>query len=100
MRSTVIAALLAASFSASATDMVARLGKDSVRLTEEPCPVEVIQHVPQGQRGFFRRAFVQINGHEWSACFAARPDGVVIVVYSDGDVGQIPMQIFKQDDGV
>lgn len=99
MRALLIAALMAVS-PCFATDYVAKRGNDSVRLTDKPCPLEVLEKVEQGNRGYFRRAFVQINGHEYVACFALRPDGVVVLQYADGDVGMIAVESFKADEGV
>lgn len=100
MRTLLLAALLAAG-SCYASDYVAKIDKDnSIRLTEEPCPVEVIQHIPQGSRGFFQRAYAVLNGKQWAACWATRTDGNVLMVYSDGDQGLVPLGAFKMENGV
>jgi hypothetical protein len=100
MRRYLIAALLAAGPS-FAGDLVATEGKDSVRLTQEPCPVPVLKVLPEGVRGFFRKAVVLFEGKSWIACWAPRTDGTVHLVYSDGDSGLVPMDLFTEDrDGV
>lgn len=77
--------------------MVTRQGSDSVRLTQGNCPDSVLAHVPQGSRGYFRKALVIYEGKEYVACFALRPDGLVMLVYSDGDAGLIPVSLFTQE---
>lgn len=98
MRSLILAACIAAS-PAVAADFVARQGQDVIRLTDEPCPVSVIRHIPEGHRGHFRKAHASVNGKNYLACFAARSDGMVALVYEDGDQGLIPIQLFKEDVG-
>lgn len=95
-----LASLLLLAAPAMAADMVAKEGNDRVRLTQEPCPVSVLTVIPQVERGYFHRAYAQLNGHQWEACWAIRRDESVLMVYSDGDKGVIPLTDFRQDDGV
>lgn len=95
-----LAVLLAAVAPPSvAGELVARLGGDTARLTEKPCPVDVLKIIPEGSRGFFRQALMTVNAKQYVACWALRPDGMVMVVYTDGDMGLIPASAFKPDPG-
>jgi hypothetical protein len=100
MRNVLLATLLCASSIAQAqseaiqNEMIARQGSDSVRLTHQSCPQEVLNHVDQGSRGHFRRAYVSFQAVDYVACWAMRSDGIVFVQYSDGDGGLIPSQMF------
>lgn len=85
---------------ALAGDMVARQDGDTVRLTEAPCPDEVLQYVAEGSRGYFRKALAIIDGRNFVACHYLRPDDRVLVVYEDGDQRLIPLAHFKPDPGV
>lgn len=86
--------LLVAAPPVHAQDMLATRDGDSVRITQKPCEVGVLRHIPEGSRGFFRKALVQLQGQEYIACWAVRVDGMVLVVYSDGDQGLIPIAQF------
>lgn len=85
---------------AFADSAIFRSGKDSVRITENPChpavvallPAEVIQH--------FRAAEAAIGGKLLLACWALRADGIVHLVYQDGDEGLVPGHLFKHNPGV
>ena|SRR6478752_759066 len=96
MRPFLIAATLAASFSASA-DMVIHKGDDWVRLQQKPCDPSVLRHIQEGQRGYFRQAWVTFEGKQYRACWAVRQDGMVLLVYPDGDGGLIPAALFREE---
>lgn len=85
---------------ALAGDMLARQDGDTVRLTESPCPREVLQYVAEGSRGYFRKALAIVDGKSFVGCHYLRPDGRVLVIYEDGDQGLIPLAHFKPDPGV
>jgi hypothetical protein len=80
-----------------AGDLVTRNGGDSVRLTQEACPVNVLQLLPQGTRGHYRKALVVFEGKEHIACFAVLGNGMVHLAYNDGDQGLIPVGAFRQE---
>jgi hypothetical protein len=82
-----------------AGDMVAthETSGDTVRLTQKPCGESVLRHLPQGTRGYYRAALAVIGGQQWSACWAMRQDGMVHLVYTDGDQGMIPVAQFRQE---
>jgi hypothetical protein len=80
-----------------AGDLLTTNGGDSVRLTKDACPSSVLQVLPQGTRGHYRKALVVFEGKEYIACYAVRQDGMVIIAYSDGDMGLIPIGAFKAE---
>jgi hypothetical protein len=94
----ILAALLAvATPPAISGDLLTTSGADSVRLTQEPCPVSVLQVLPQGSRGHYRKALVVFEGKDYIACHATLGTGMVHVVYDDGDQGLIPVGMFKEE---
>ena len=99
MRNVLIAAsIVAFSASVSAQSLVARSGADSVRLSEQPCPVQIHDKLP-APPDFFKAALVHFRGVHYIACW--RLVGISAhLVYEDGDQGLIPMAEFKEDVGV
>jgi hypothetical protein len=88
MRVPFIAALVAASFAASA--QVASNGKDWVRLSKEPCT-----RVNAPDKAERKAASAFIDGKPYFACW--RPlNGQIHLVYEDGDQGLIPLHDFQQ----
>lgn len=98
MRKLMIAAILAAG-PAFAGDLVATQGRDSVRLTQEPCHPAVLRVIPQGERGYYRKAVVLFEGKSWVACWAPLGDQkeMVHLWYSDADQGLIPRDQFREE---
>ena len=91
MRAFIFAALVATSAQA---DMIARHGGDSVRLTGEACPESIA--LPDGaDRRAFRKAVAVVGGERYTACHALRVDGLVVLIYQDGDAGLIPAAQFR-----
>jgi hypothetical protein len=87
MRSYFIAALVAASFAASA--QVASNGKDWVRLSKEPCT-----RVNAPDKAERKAASAFVDGKPYFACW--RPlNGQIHLVYEDGDQGLIPLHDFQ-----
>lgn len=95
MRKIVAALAAGLALSASAQEMLARQGADSIRLTQGSCSDGVLRHLEQGTRGYFRKALVVFEGKEYIACWAARSDGMVVLRYSDGDGGLVPATMFS-----
>lgn len=91
-----IGALLMHSGPVLAGDLVARQGDDSVRLTDQPCPIVgvIVERVPAGARGFLRLARAHFQGQDFTACWL-QGDGLVFLLYEDGDQGVIPMDDLK-----
>lgn len=98
MRKFALIAALAAG-SAMAGDLVTSQGRDSVRLTQEPCHPSVLRVIPQGERGYYRKAVVYFEGKSWIACWAPMGDQkeFVHLWYSDADQGLIPREMFKEE---
>ena len=91
MRAIILAALVATSAQA---DMIARHGGDSVRLTGEAFPESIA--LPDGaDRRAFRKAMAVVNGERYTACHALRVDGLVLLIYQDGDPGLLPAAQFR-----
>jgi hypothetical protein len=75
-------------------------GKAVVHLLRGKCEApEVLVHVPPQFHSQLQRAESNFEGKDFKACWLARPDGIVIVVYEDGGVGQIPITVFVQEKG-
>ena len=96
MRKFILAALLCAAGSSFAQTMIARQGSDSVRLYDKPCHAEVAAIVPEAKD--WRAALAVVGGQPYKACWTVRSP-VVFMRYEDGDMGSIPVELFKQDDG-
>lgn len=94
MRRFLIAAALFAG--PAMADMEARHEGDVMRITREPCPPAVLKVIPEGHRGVFRLALATVGGVVYRACWALQVDGLVMVVYDDGDRGLVPMALFRQ----
>jgi hypothetical protein len=93
------AALAAAivSVPASADELVARQGDDSVRLADAPCRSELVlaRLQPQSQEEY-RSATAVFQGQNFVACWRVMGN-VAHLVYEDGDQGIIPMAELKPD---
>lgn len=89
----ILAILLLLAAPVFAQDLVAKNGSDSVRITDQPCPVEVLKHIEQGSRGYFRAALAIVGGKTFEACWA-ESNGTAFIQYADGDRGMIPMAAF------
>lgn len=80
---------------ADAQDLIARNGKDWVRINDKACEnKKVLQHVPPQMHEQFRSATVQFEGQLYLACWIGTAQGVVIV-YEDSDRGGIPYSAFE-----
>lgn len=95
-----LALLAALACPVAMADAVATNGKDSIRLTQGACAPEVLRHIPEGYRGFFRSAPSMLGGKAWVACWAHRTDGTILIVYEDGDQGIVPIGEFRDAPGV
>lgn len=96
MRALITAALLSAAVPAFADRTVTNSDGDVVRITSEPCPVEVLQVIKEGQRGYYRRAYAVVDGVPYLACW--RQDGHrIAVIYEDGEVGDIDLADFTKE---
>lgn len=65
-----------------------------MRLTGEACPESIA--LPDGaDRRAFRKALAVVGGERYTACHALRVDGLVVLIYQDGDAGLIPATQFR-----
>ena len=75
-------------------------GKAVLHLLRGPCTApEVLVHVPAQFHAQLQRGESTFDGQPFKACWLARADGYVIVVYEDGGVGQIPITAFVPETG-
>lgn len=87
------AALLAAP--ATADELVAFNGKDSVRLTDSPCSSEKVLGLLQpGLHPILKDASAVVQGQSYKACWL-RQGAAAFLLYEDGDHGLIPLSDFK-----
>jgi hypothetical protein len=100
MRSILIAAAIAAGPAFAASEMVARQGDDSIRISEAKCETaSVLRHIKPELRKNFRKADARIGGQRYFACWMLQAS-TVFVVYEDGDLGLVPLQEFKQPNSI
>lgn len=81
-----------------ADDMVARNGKDSLRLMQKPC----VANIPvQGDlKDKLQAASATIDGKSYNACWAPHASGNVIIWFEDGDMGAVPITLFHPEKGI
>ncbi len=70
---------------------------DSVRLTRDVCPDNVLKVIPEQHRGGFRKAVAVVGGLQYAACYTVRLDAMVVLVYDDGDGGLLPVGMFRME---
>lgn len=104
MKRFTLAIVLSLSWGAALADeMIARNGKDTVRLTQAACHAEVlalVSAVYPASAERFRAAYAQVDGAEFRACWIFRPDGKVLLHYEDNDQGLIPVTEFEKAPGI
>jgi hypothetical protein len=98
MKFLLIAAALAAG--PAMADLVAKRGDDTLRLTEEACPVTMGKHLPADIIGRFMAAVAIVDGKTHLGCWTLRGDGQVFLRYEDGDAGLLPLSWFKNEPGI
>lgn len=82
-----------ASMAASA-DMIARQGRDFVVITDAPCHAGIVSIAPEGApKALLRRAYAEFNGTKYEACYFNK-QGIVFLIYEDGDGGFVPREAF------
>jgi hypothetical protein len=83
----------------AAQSMLARTPTgDTVRLVHEPCKLTAHGLFPQGIPAGFEAASAVIDGKRFAGCWALLPNGIVLVLFEDGDVGEIPAAAFRAAD--
>ena len=93
----IVAALLAAGPAVSQV-MVYRADKDVLRLYNQPCPVQVHQHLTPPLDAY-KAALATVGGQPFVGCWRPTSFGAVHLTYEDGDQGLIPVQAFKAEPG-
>jgi hypothetical protein len=100
MKAVVICAAALAAFAAApsfAQDLIARLGDDSVRLSEETCKSQlVISRLEPGMADEFRAASAMFQGQRYQACWRMMGNAAYLI-YEDGDQGIIPATELKPE---
>lgn len=80
---------------AFADEMVASNGKDSVRLSDQPCTSEkILSLLKPSFRPVMRNASAVVQGQPFAACWTVEGDSAHLL-YEDGDQGLIPLADFK-----
>lgn len=80
---------------ALADEMVASNGKDSVRLSDQPCASEkILNQLKPSFRPVMRNASAVVQGQPFAACWVIEGDSAHLL-YEDGDQGLIPLSDFK-----
>lgn len=91
----VCAALVMAPVLASAQEMVARQGNDSVRLSDSACESPlVLGRLSPDTHPMYKKASAEVGGQTFSACWAVVGNAAHLV-YEDGDQGVIPLAELK-----
>lgn len=92
----ILAVLVSCVADKARADAEARQGNDSVRLTEAPCTnAAVLALLKPEAVEHFRAASAVFNGQHFEACWRVS-EGVVFLVYEDGDQGVIPVGALHQ----
>lgn len=81
---------------ASADELVARDGDDSVRLADAPCESQVIMKLVPETHAEYKKASATVKGQNYVACWREMGN-VAHLIYEDGDQGIIPMVELKPE---
>ena len=90
------AALATFAVAASAQDLIARQGDDSVRLSEDACKSELVLSRIDGDGSEFHAASAVFQGQRFQACWRMMGNAAYLV-YEDGDQGIIPASELKPE---
>jgi hypothetical protein len=99
MRNIVFAAsILLAAGAALSAPLARNSAGDWVRLSQDPCPAEILALIPEAERSQYMAAKAQVDGKQFAVCWNAMPEiGAVHLVYPDADQGLVSMKAFKDD---
>lgn len=68
------------------------------RLDKGVCTNEgILKHIPSEYRSKFGPGEAQLEGKKHPLCWVLAPDGSVILVYEDGEIGKVPVHYFKPE---
>jgi hypothetical protein len=96
-RSALLCACCCASLAgpAMASDLVAYLGPDVVRLTAQACTSPaVLAHIAPELQPNFHMATAMLDGQRYQACWHGTPTAAYLI-YEDGDQGLVLLQDLK-----
>jgi len=94
----VAALLLLVSIPAYAQMVYRHASGDTVRATNKPCTSEkVLAHIPEPYRQHFRQGNATHNGKAFDVCYVVRPDGMVLWIWEDGDMGGAHKDEFRRE---
>jgi hypothetical protein len=101
MRHVIVAAALALAAGFATSAPVAHSGKDWVMLTNEACPAEIADKLPEEVRPHLHLAQASVGGKEFKPCWVYLPAmNAVHLTYPDGDEGMVPGNSFHDEPGV
>jgi hypothetical protein len=95
MKRVLIAALIAASFSACAETAIFRFQSTTVRLLQSPCIGAAAAMLKDNAKDF-KQAAVTYEGREFGACWKVQGE-IVLILDDEGDGGSIPLSEFKPE---
>ena len=73
-------------------------GKNYVRLFDKPCAIDtVLTMTPPQFRDGMQMGEAQIEGVKYAMCWTLLPNGQVGIVYTDGEQGLLPSNLFKPE---
>jgi hypothetical protein len=100
MKRILLSLVLALPFSAGA-DLVARNGRNELRLIESPCVHGgTLAHLKEEWRPKFKKASATIGGGHVYACWIDTGDGTYYVLFESGESLLIPVQAMLDEPGV
>jgi hypothetical protein len=95
MKKTILGLLMALVSATSFADYIVSGPQGTILArTNQACPASVLQHVVPEHQNKFRKADALIEGQKYVACWT-EIDGMVFIVYEDGDHGMIPAEAFR-----
>lgn len=104
LRLAVLTALAACALFAAKKALAAPVYEDpqmSLRLTDRPCPAEVLKFIVEDRRPLYRESEFVWEGRPLKACYRVLEDGSVSSVDEEGDqlTPRLPIRAFKNELG-
>jgi hypothetical protein len=76
-------------------DMMARSGKNELRLMDTPCRSDTVRELLKEEwRNKFKAAHADVNGIVYAACWIDTGRGAYFVIFDDGDTQVFPATVF------
>jgi hypothetical protein len=77
--------------------LIYRSGTSFARLHDKPCAIdEVLKILPENLRSSFLMGDAWYGGKAYAMCWTLMPDGNVLMLYPDGEMGLLPASSFKR----